>query len=91
MTLPIELQAVITAALVFLVTEGLKVVAEWIGQDLQGVGAVIAAALSTAVIAFLNGLLGAVPLEYAPAVQAALAVLVALLSAFGIHRVKQGI
>lgn len=84
--IPAELVALISAGVIFLVTEGLKTVGAWLKVDISGVGSVIAAAFSTAVIAFLNGLLGTVPVEYAETVRVALLLLVSILGAFGIHR-----
>ena len=87
--LPVELQAVIAAGLVFVVTEGLKVVSGWIGQDLSGFGAAIAAALVTVIVAMLNGWLSLVPAQYAETVAIALTLLVSILGAFGVHGLKK--
>ena len=84
--LPIELQAVIAAGLGFLVTEGLKSLSTLLGKDLSGAAAGITAALASAVFLFVGSLLSAIPAEYAGVVQASLALLVAVLGAFGIHR-----
>lgn len=84
--LPPELEALIFAGVVFLVTEGLKVVSGWLGFDLSGAGAAIAAGLVAAVVALLNGLLGAIPPQFADIANAVLSLIIILLGAFGIHR-----
>ncbi len=87
--LPPELQALIAALVIFAVTEGLKVVAGWFKLDLSGFAAGLSAALVTVVVAFLNGLLGQVPAQYADAVNLALLLLVSILGAFGVHGIKK--
>ena len=87
--LPIELQALIAAGVIFLVTEGLKDVGGWFHVDLSGLAAGIAATLVAVVVAFLNGLLGQLPAQYAQQVTLALALLVSILGAFGVHSVRK--
>jgi hypothetical protein len=83
--LPNELKIVLSSLVAFLVTEGLKVVGQWLGKDLSGVGAAIAASLTTAVVVFAESLLLLVPEAYQATVQAVFGLLIALLGAFGVH------
>ena len=84
--LPEALRLLLSSGIAFLVTEGLKVVGKWFHADLSGVSAAIAAALTTALVVFIEALLGLVPEEYREAVQAVFALVIALLGAFGLHR-----
>lgn len=85
-SLPTELEALISAGIGFLVTAGLKSLSSLLGKDLGGWAAVITASIVTAVVYFFNALLSAVPAAAAPSVGIALTLLVSILSAFGIHK-----
>jgi hypothetical protein len=85
-TLPNELKIVIGTLVMYLVTEGLKVVSGWFGKDLSGWGAGLAAALTGLVVVFAENLLTLVPAEYEQIAQAVLSALVVLLGGFGLHR-----
>lgn len=67
-TVPAGLEALISTLFVFLVTEGLKALLSVFNIDLTGKAALIAAALTTAAVLFLNGILGALPPAWALAV-----------------------
>lgn len=84
--LPEALKLLLASGVAFLVTEGLKVVGGWLKADLSGAAAAIAAALTTAIVVFIESLLALVPEQYREAVGAIFALLIALLGAFGIHR-----
>jgi hypothetical protein len=84
--IPVELQQLIAIGLAFLVTEGLKALSNLVGKDLNGAGAAIAAALTTAALVFFEAILGAVPEQYRAVVKSLLGLLVVLLSAFGVHK-----
>jgi high-affinity Fe2+/Pb2+ permease len=85
-SIPDELKLLIASAIGFIVTEGLKSLSNLLKFDISGYGAVITAALVTALIVFFEAILGAVPADYQASVTAALGLLVAILGAFGIHR-----
>lgn len=85
-TMPDALTAIIQTFLVYIVTEGLKSFLTVFKIDLTGKATVIAAALTTAVVAFLNGLLGAVPAGFSPVAVLILQLVVALLGAGGFFR-----
>lgn len=85
-TLPNELKALIGLGVMYLVTEGLKVVGTWFGKDLSGWGAGLAAALTGLVIVFAEDLLTLVPAQYEGLAQSILTALVVLLGGFGLHR-----
>ena len=83
--LPEALKLLLASGVAFLVTEGLKVVGKWFKADLSGAGAAIAAALSTAVVLFIESLLALVPEQYRESVGAVFSLIIALLGAFGVH------
>lgn len=83
--LPVELKLVFASVVAFLVTEGLKVVGKWIGADLGGASAAIAASLTTAALVFAESLLALVPADYHSIVSAIFGLVIALLGAFGVH------
>lgn len=88
--LPNELKIVVASVIAFLVTEGLKVVSGWVGKDLSGVSAAIAASLTTAIVVFAEALLALIPAAYQATTAAIFGLLIALLGAFGVHsQVKQ--
>jgi len=100
MQLPAELVAVLSMALVAVVTkfvvDGVKGLAEALSKvlkrpvELSKVATIIAAAASafavSVVIGLVNFTLGFVPPEYAPIVQAVFTVLIGMFGAMGIHR-----
>ena len=79
--LPIEIKGLLT----FLITQGLKAFFNLIGQDFDKAGAALVALVVGSVVFFIEGLLALVPPESLPLVEAIIGLLVALLSAFGIH------
>lgn len=88
--LPTELQALIAAGIGYLVTQGLKSLSTLLKADLSGWGSAITGALVTAVVYFFNALLSAIPVPAQQPVSIALLLIVAILSAFGIHRTVKG-
>ena len=80
-SLPIEIKALLT----YLITQGIKALLALFGKDMAGVAAAIAAVAVGAIIFFIDGVLALVPVEYVDSVGAFLALVVSLLSAFGIH------
>lgn len=94
LVLPQELVTLITTGvglfLTWLVVEGFKGLSEAIGIDLSSLAKVIAAIVSTGIvgtlIGVLNALLGAVPVEYVPLVQAILTLIITVFGAMGIQR-----
>jgi len=81
LSLPIEIKALLT----YLITQGIKALLALFGKDMAGVAAAIAAVAVGAIIFFIDGVLALVPVEYVDSVSAFLALVVSLLSAFGIH------
>ena len=81
-----ELQALIIAGITFLVVEGLKALSNLIGLDLSGAAAALTAGVVAVVLAALTGLLGLVPPEYHEIARVVMALLVAILGSFGVHR-----
>ena len=80
-SLPIEIKALLT----YLITQGIKALLALFGKDIEGVAAAVAAVVIGAIIFFIDGVLALVPVEYVDSVSAFLALVVSLLSAFGIH------
>ena len=79
--LPIEIKALLT----YLITQGAKALLGLFDKDFSGAAAAITAVVIGSILFFLDGILALVPAEYQDAVGAALALIVSLLSAFGIH------
>lgn len=84
--LPDKLAGLIAVGMIYLVTEGLKALGGVFHVDISGAGSVIAAALTTAVVAFLNGWLALVPEAWAPVANQILTLIVLLLGAGGFWR-----
>lgn len=84
--LPDPIKLLIAAVIAYLVTEGEKVIGQWFGKDLSGVFAGFAAILTTSIIVFAESLLGLVDEQYRATVEAVFGLLVALLGAFGVHK-----
>ena len=81
LSLPIEIKALLT----YLITQGIKALLALFGKDIEGVAAAIAAVAVGSIVFFIDGMLALVPVEYIDSVSAFLALIVSLLSAFGIH------
>jgi len=76
----------IAVLVTFLVTEGAKALAARFGTDIgPGVSQIIAALVGLLVMV-VNPLLAQVPAEYAPYLVSAIQVILAVFSAFGVHR-----
>lgn len=88
--LPEEIKVLIATGIGLLVTQGLKKLSEWMGADLSGNGAKIAAALTTAIVYFAESLLALVPEQYRPIVSAVFGVVVAIFSAYGLYEFLKG-
>jgi len=86
-SLPIEIKALLT----YLITQGVKALLALFGKDMAGVAAAVAAVVIGAIIFFIDGVLALVPVEYVDSVSAFLALVVSLLSAFGIHYTYQNV
>jgi hypothetical protein len=85
MVLTPDLQLLIAAGIGFLVTAGLKDLSAWLGKDFSSLASAITGALVTMAVALANSLLALVPAQYQQAVALTMSLLVAVLSAFGIH------
>ena len=81
-----ELQALLIAGITFLVVEGLKALSNLVGLDLSGAAAAVTAGLVALVLAAISGVLGWIPPEYHEIARVVMALLVAILGSFGIHR-----
>lgn len=90
LTVPPALQALIAAGIGYLVTQGLKSLSKLFNKDIGGWGAVLTASVVTCVIYFFNALLSAVPENAVQIVSIGLTLLVAILSAFGVHYTFKG-
>jgi hypothetical protein len=85
-TLPNDLKLILTPFVAFLVTEGLKALGALFGVDLSGRAAAVTAAVAGALFFFADSLLARIPPEGEAIANGALAFLVVILSAYGIHR-----
>lgn len=80
-SLPIEIKAVIA----YLITQGLKSLSAIFGGDISGKWSAVVAAVVSAVLLFLEAILGLVPEDYVEIVNGFLAFLVVVLSSYGVH------
>lgn len=85
--IPDALVVIISGVAMFAATEGLKALGEWLGFDLTGFAAGLAAVVTGLVVAILNGLLAGVPIVFGPFVSEILTLLVLLLNGLGFYRV----
>ena len=83
--LPDEVKLALSGLIGFVVTEGLK--ALFPNKDLGAVAKILSASLFTGLVMFADGLLALVPAEYQSVVSGVMGLLVAVLGAFGLHRV----
>ena len=79
--LPEEIKVLVA----FLVTQGVKAVANLFGKDIGGMGAAGVAVLVGSIVFFAEGLLSLVSPEKQEVVQAGMALVALLLSSFGTH------
>ena len=86
MQLPPQFVLMLQSLVVYLVTDGLKVVGQWFKIDVSGFGTVLVAAVVGAIVLFANSLLAAIPAANQPLVQQILALVALLLGAFGVSR-----
>lgn len=84
--LPLELRVLLAGGIGFLVTAGLKSLSTLLKSDITGWAAVITGGLTTSVIFFFNAILSTIPPEAQPSATIALALVVSILSAFGVAR-----
>lgn len=88
--LPVELQALLSAVIGYLVTQGLKSLSALLKADLSGWAAAITASVVTTVIYFFHAILSAVPVAAQPSVAITLTLIVSILGAFGVHSAVKG-
>ena len=79
--LPYELKMLIT----FLVTQGIKSIANVFGKKVGGHGAAFVAVGVGAIIFFVEGILALVPVDKREAVEAGLSFVAVILGSFGTH------
>lgn len=83
--LPPELRVALGGFLAFLLTQGLKALANLIGFDFSGWGSAIVASVVAAILLFVDGIIAMIPVEWQPVAGAVFGLVAALLSAFGVH------
>jgi hypothetical protein len=84
--MPEDLKAILAGFIGMLVTEGLKALGDLLHIDLSGNAAAVTAAIVTAIVFFADVLLAKIPPEFEGVTNSILLLLVAILSAYGIHR-----
>jgi hypothetical protein len=80
-TIPVEIKALLT----FLITQGLKAVANLFGGDFSKWGSVAVASVVGAILFFFEGILALVPPEKQELVTGVLGFIALLLGSFGTH------
>lgn len=89
--LPIEIVALITLFISFLVMQGVKGLLANFGWDLGGKAAMFTAILVGAIVIFIEGFVGMFPPDAQEVVTIVLQALVGILGMFGVHKtLKRG-
>jgi hypothetical protein len=83
--LPPELRVALGGFLTFLLTQGLKALANLIGFDIGGWGSAIVASIVASILIFVDGIVALIPPEWQPVAGAVFGLIAAILSAFGVH------
>ena len=83
---PVELQALLKLGLEIAVVFVLTEVSKWLPFDISGYKAQIVAALFSAVMVLINGLLGLIPAQFEGVAVAILQLLVVVLGSFGLYQ-----
>lgn len=89
--LPPDLRVALGGFLTFLLTQGLKALANIIGFDISGWGSALVASLVAAILLFVDGIVAMIPPEYQPVASAIFGLIAAVLSAFGVHYSYKGL
>ena len=89
--LPVELVALITLGVAFLVAQGVKGLLANFGIDLGGKAAAFTAILVTAVVMFVEGFVGLFPPETQQIIIVILQSLATVLGVFGVHKTYSGL
>ena len=89
--IPVELQVIIIGFLTMILTQGLKALANLVGKDFSGWASALVAVVVAASVLFIQGLVGMVPPEYYDVAASIFAVILASLSAFGIHYTRKNV
>jgi putative flippase GtrA len=88
MELPLELQVALAGLVAMVVTEGIKALFQ---KEVPELAKVVSAGVMTVLLGFSTYLLSLVPVELRETVSAVFAVVVSLLSAFGLHRMYKAL
>ena len=83
--LPNEIQVLIAAVVIFVVTAGLKSLSALVGKDLSGYGAALAALIVASFVLFFNGFIAILPAGWQAIVAQVLQLLVLFIGAAGVH------
>ncbi len=83
--MPVVLSQLIQAAVIFLVTQGLKALGTLLGRDLSGYAALLTALAVAAINAFSEALYAVLPPEWQEVVRQGAEFIAALLMAMGVH------
>lgn len=88
--LPPDLRVAVAGLLTYLLTQGLKALANLIGFDFGGWGSALVASLVGAILLFIDGIVALIPPEWQPVASAVFGLIAAVLSGFGIHYTYKG-
>ncbi len=91
LVIPVELKVILAGFLTMLLTQGLKALANLLGKDFSGWLAAAVAVVVGAIVFFLDGLVGMTPPEYHDVVGGIFALIITVLSAFGIHYTRKNV
>ena len=89
LVIPAELRVVLVGFVTYLLTQGLKALAGLLGKDFSGWAAAVVAIVVGSIMFFLDGIVASIPVEYHDVVAGAFGLIIAVLSAFGVHYARK--
>ncbi len=89
--LPVEIVGLITIAVAFLVTQGIKGVFALFGKDIGGYAAAFTALVVGLVVLFIEGFVGLFPPDTQQIVVGILQAVSLILGMFGVHKTYKGL
>jgi len=87
MTSAVEAKAFVAGLLAVFITQGFKLLGEWIGKDLKGVAAFVVFVATAAVLSAFDAIVAQVPPEYKELLDFVLKALIAIGGGSGVFRI----
>jgi len=86
-----EVKALVAGTIAFFVTQGFKLLGEWMKKDLRGVAAFVTFVVTAAVLAGLDAILAQVPADYRDLLDWIVKAVIMLVGGSGVFRVYKSI